>query len=193
MNHLPFDALMELKSGVIDEASQVINRRLSDMPSFFHDQDAVQAQLEEDPVLYRTYIKQSPISPSLWSIGSSVIEPGTVGNEYFMTKGHFHLKEEAPEVYFTVSGSGRLLLQRHSGEAEVKNMAPGVINYIPGGWAHRTVNVGEKPLIFFAVWPADAGHNYGAIEEMGFTKLVVDDRGVPKIIDNPKSAPGLGK
>lgn len=193
MKHLPFDALMEFESGVIDDASLITRRRLSDMPSFFHDQDAVKTLIEEDPVLYQVYVKQNPTSSSLWNIGSCVIEPGTVGNEFFMTKGHFHIKEEAPEIYLTLGGLGRLLLQKRSGEFEVKNMAPGVINYIPGGWAHRTVNIGDKPLSFFAVWPADAGHDYGTIEEIGFGKLVVDDNGEPKIISNPKYTSSFGQ
>ena len=193
MKHPPFDALMELKSGVIDEPSQIIRRCLSDMPSFFHDQDAVKTLLEQDPVLYTVYVKQNPTSSSLWSIGSTVIEPGTVGNEFYMTKGHFHAKEEAPEVYFTLRGLGRILLQKRSGEIEVQNMAPGAINYIPGDWAHRTVNIGKEPLVFFAVWPSDAGHNYGTIEETGFGKLVVDDNGEPGIIRNPRYSPNLGK
>ena len=192
MQPLPFDAWMELESGVMDEPSQMIERRLSDMPSFYFDQDAVKTLLKDDPVLYRTYVKQNPASSSLWNIGSCVIEPGAVGNEFFMTKGHFHFEEEAPEVYLTVCGQGRLVLQKRSGEVEVRSMAPGVINYIPGGWAHRTVNVGQEPLGFFAVWPVDAGHDYGAIEDMGFGKLVMDDNGEPKIVSNSKYAPDIG-
>ena len=109
MKQHPFDALMELETGVIDEASLATVRRLSDMPSFFHDQDAVKALMEEDPVLYRMYIKQNPTSSSLWNIGSCVIEPGTVGNEFFMTKGHFHITQEAPEIYLTLSGVGEII------------------------------------------------------------------------------------
>ena len=193
MTQPPFDALMDMQSGVIDEPSHIIERRLSDMPSFFHDQDAVKTLLEKDPVLYTVYVKQHPTAPSLWSVGSTVIEPGTVGNEFYMTKGHYHAKEEAPEVYFTLAGLGRIILQKRSGEIELQNMSPGVINYIPGGWAHRTVNTGKEPLVFLAVWPTDAGHNYGTIEETGFGKLVVDDNGAPSIIHNPRFSSDLGK
>ena len=58
--------------------------------------------------------------------------------------------------------------------------------YVPGRWAHRSVNVGSEPLVMFFVYPANAGHDYGTIESKGFRKLVVCRDGKPEIIDNPK-------
>lgn len=31
----------------------------------------------------------------------------------------------------------------------------------PAGWAHRSVNVGDEPYRFLAVYPGSAGHDYG--------------------------------
>jgi len=39
--------------------------------------------------------------------------------------------------------------------------------------------------MFFA-FRADAGHDYGTIEEKGFRKLVVEEYGKVAVIDNPK-------
>src|SRR6185437_15999218 len=39
-------------------------------------------------------------------LGTTFIEPGCVGDEYFMTKGHFHAKRNRGEYYVTAAGSG---------------------------------------------------------------------------------------
>jgi glucose-6-phosphate isomerase len=39
------------------------------------------------------------------------------------------------------------------------------------------VNTGNEPLVSYCVYPADAGHNYGDIEEEGFIKRVVHEGG----------------
>jgi glucose-6-phosphate isomerase len=82
-----------------------------------------------------------------------------------MTKGHAHTAHEG-EVYVGLSGWGLLLL--YSGEeARWVEISPGRVGYIPPGWAHRTVNVGEEPFRFLAVYPGGAGHDYGFVEERG--------------------------
>jgi glucose-6-phosphate isomerase len=65
-------------------------------------------------------------------------------------------------------------------------MRRGTVNYVPGGWAHRSVNVGDEPLVFFAAFPADAGYDYKTIEEQGFPVLLVKRGGVPEVVPNPR-------
>jgi len=65
-------------------------------------------------------------------------------------------------------------------------MQAGTIAYVPPYWAHRTVNTGNQPFIFFAAWPGDSGHDYGTIEDRGFAKIVVERGGRPALVDNPK-------
>ncbi len=142
--------------------------------------------LADNPVLYRVYPVKATSETNGLLVGTSIIEPGVVGNEYFMTKGHFHQYEEAPEVYFTLSGEGMLLNETANGATVSQKMKKGSIHYIPGKWAHRTINTGTSPLVFFAVWPANAGHNYGAIEEKGFATLVVKGENGPELIENTK-------
>ena len=48
------------------------------------------------------------------------------------------------------------------------------------------VNTDDSKLIFFDVYRADAGHNYGAIEGSGFAKALVQRNGKPTLIDNPR-------
>jgi glucose-6-phosphate isomerase len=182
---MPMLSQIDLEHGTIKDAAEVIVRRLSDMQGHYHDQKAVRDLLQEDPVLYRVYLTTPSDHEFRWRTAMSVIEPGKVGAEYYMTKGHFHKDPQAPEVYLTLLGEGKILLQTHDGRAEVQSMLPGTMNYIPGDWAHRTINTGDTPLAFFAVWPADAGHDYAGVIDQGFTLLVLEENGRPVVVPNP--------
>ena len=64
-------------------------------------------------------------------------------------------------------------------------MKPGTIGYIPPYCGHRTINAGNKKLIFFTIYPADAGHNYKIVEERNFAKIVVEGKDTPVLRKNP--------
>ena len=42
--------------------------------------------------------------------GRTIIEPGKVGAEYFMTKGHIHKIKNRAEYYWCIQGEGMLIL-----------------------------------------------------------------------------------
>ena len=42
-------------------------------------------------------------------------------------------------------------------------IAPSVTSDIDGRWAHRVVNTGDAPLVFFVTWLSDCGHEYGTV------------------------------
>jgi glucose-6-phosphate isomerase, archaeal len=182
---LPAVNMIHVARGVRSTATRVVERRLADMTHYYQDQDAVAVLLEKNPLIYRTYINHEPVDGRGFSVGTTVMKPGCVGDEFFMTKGHYHVNEEAPEVYLTLRGQGQLVMQTRSGEVEVQAMAPGSIHHIPGVWGHRTVNTGDEPLIFFAVWPADAGYDYAAFEQKGFRQLMIVGDDGPTIVTNP--------
>lgn len=182
---MPRSTQVHLENGALEPAAGTIVRRLSDMADHFHDQEAARALLAEDPVIYRVYMAWEADEGYAWLTGTTVIEPGRVGDEYFMTKGHFHSAQDAPEVYYTLQGEGMLLMQTRGGEPRELPLQPGAIQYIPGGWAHRAVNTGEAALIFLAVWPREAGHAYAGVSERGFPRLVVVRDGHPALVENP--------
>ena len=104
---------------------------------------------------------------------TTVLHPGTVGEEYFMTKGHYHAVRETGEVYLGLSGNGYLLLMTEDGASSESAVTSGTVAYVPPGWAHRTANTGDEPFVFFAVYPGQAGHDYGTIEHSGFARRVL--------------------
>jgi glucose-6-phosphate isomerase len=114
--------------------------------------------------------------------GLTHLYPGKVGNEYFMTKGHFHAIENRAEYYWGIEGEGILLLMDKQGETKAEYMFPGSLHYIPGATAHRVVNTGNLILRFGACWPSDAGYNYDAIMREGFSKRVKQINNKPTLM-----------
>lgn len=165
-------------------------RRLSSMAGSFVDADAFAARLaKDDPVLYEVYGMARPLVAGELISGVTVLHAGKVGQEYFMTKGHFHAVLETGEVYYALQGEGMMVMETPDGEWAVEPFVAGQVLYIPPCWAHRTVNIGNDDLRFFWVCPAHAGHDYGTIEQQGFRKVVVASAGIPTIIDNPRWSP----
>jgi glucose-6-phosphate isomerase, archaeal len=113
--------------------------------------------------------------------GNSTVFPGMTGEEYFMTRGHFHAKRDRAEFYSTASGTGMLVMMDEQRRATVQEMSAGSTHYIPGRIAHRVVNTGAVPLTFLACWPSDAGYDYAAIDEQGFSVRVLCRNGVPEV------------
>ncbi len=73
-----------------------------------------------------------------------------------------------------------------SGKWETQKMSAGTAVYVPGKYAHRSINTSDlEPLVTFFAFRGDAGHDYGKIENKGFRKLIVEKDGQPEIIDNP--------
>ena len=155
----------------------LVIRKLSDVVNLFQDKGATKEALMENPTIYKFYNVQIPKEVGHLQHCISVILPGKIGNEYYMTKGHFHKIEDTAEIYLTLKGKGKLVLQTPDQKSKVLDMSEGSISYIPPYWAHRTVNIGEEPLIMFCVYRGDAGHNYGIIEEKGMTTLVLEKNG----------------
>jgi glucose-6-phosphate isomerase, archaeal len=142
-----------------------------------------QARLAMDPLteVYRVRywhpVPEGTTGGLFW--GATTLYPGLVGDEYFMTYGHSHVIRDRAEIYATSKGSGVLMLMSEDGECRTQQMTSGSVHYIPGTIAHRVVNTGDEPLIFFASWPSDAGHDYERIRNGGFSKRVLRRNGVP--------------
>lgn len=166
-----------------------IERRLTDMKGQYLDQDAYRAMLDqEDTLLYEVYEFKRPEVAGELLHGVSIVHPGKVGSEYFMTKGHFHSVLETGEIYYCLQGQGVMVMETPEGEWAVEELRPGRVLYVLPRWAHRSVNTGQdEDLITFFVYPGDAGHDYGTIEQKGFRKLIVDGGDEAfSVIDNPR-------
>ena len=55
--------------------------------------------------------------------------------------------------------------------------------YVPGFTAHRTINTGNEPLVYWGIIGAEAGHDYGTVGERNFRQVVVEIDGSPVAMD----------
>lgn len=92
--------------------------------------------------------------------GISHVMPGTIGNEYHMTKGHLHKKAETGEYYWGLKGIGLLLLVFEDDSYELQKVREGSVHYIPGNTSHRLINCGVETLSVGACWFTESGHDY---------------------------------
>ncbi len=164
--------------------ARVTERRLSDLRGVFADEAAYAAALAQgDPVLYRVYPVEPAQGEGQLAYALGVILPGKVGAEYYLTKGHYHAWRPAAEFYIGLRGEGVMLLEDEAGASQLLPLVPDSAVYVPGHTAHRTINTGNEPLVYLGVYPADAGHDYGAIAERNFAQVVVERDGQPALMD----------
>ena len=185
---MPFALDFDLLCGLCQsQKAQPTDRHLSNMAAQFADKDAAAELIaQSNPKLYSFYeLNQLPEEASELRFGTSIVYPGKVGSEYFMTKGHFHTLIDTAEVYYCLSGQGAMLMETPEGDVQMIEMKPGVAVYVAPRYAHRSINTGDVPLVTFFVFRSDAGHDYGTIEHKGFRKLLIDQGGIPTLVDNP--------
>lgn len=190
MNHFNWDKsfLVDFDTVTgISKTAETTKRYLSQMKDMFTDPAAAEEILKtEDPLVYEFYELGCPERAGDLLFGTTILYPGKVGSEYFMTKGHFHTRLETAEVYYTLDGEGYMVMENPEGDTIELPLSKGQAVYVPRRYAHRTVNMGSKPLILFFTFAADAGHDYGTIETKGYHKILVERDGKPAVTDNPK-------
>lgn len=180
-NQDPFTTWADFTTGALDPERELQERHLADMRGYYLEEGGA-----EERLIYSVSAIPVPKTGDEILSSTTVMQPGKVGREYHMTKGHFHANWRRSEIYVTFSGEGLLLMATDDGDHREEPMRPGSINYIPGGWAHRSVNTGDQPLVFFATYIGDAGYDYRTIEERGFPMLAVEGDDGPEIIANPR-------
>jgi glucose-6-phosphate isomerase len=155
-------------------------KTLGDIRELFLDQKASQSVVTERliySVEWWAPVPEKTEGGLFW--GVTVVEPGLVGNEYFMTHGHFHAKANRTEFYSTLQGEGALILMNEQRKTWMESMTPGSLHHIPPRTAHRVANTGSIPLRFVACWPSDAGYDYAEIRNNGFSARLLCLNGIP--------------
>ncbi len=163
-------------------------RMLSQMKGMFSDETAFENALAQgDKLIYEFHSMPVPEDSGDLAFGCSILYPGKVGDEYYFTKGHFHIVLGTAEVYYCLKGHGYMLCESPEGDWEAFEMLPGQAVYVPKRYAHRSINVSpNETLVTYYVFRGDAGHDYGTIETKGYRKLLIERDGKPAIIDNPR-------
>lgn len=175
----PFGVQFDLAAGIMHNPTDHIVRRASAMCGYYADAAALEKLIadENDPAHYETFESPVPEEYGHMRYCISKLHPGLVGEECFMTKGHYHSIVETGEVYLCLRGQGLTMMKTAGGDCRWEPMAPGRMVYVPPYWAHRSVNTGDEPLISLCIYPGDAGHNYNDIKTAGFPKRVFKRNG----------------
>ena len=186
----PFDINYACDPVHFEPKDIVIRRNLEQIYDIFTEPDkALTILKKENPVVVDVFMAPIPETIGHLMVVMTVVYPGKVGEEYYMTKGHIHSSDTAPEAYITLKGEGKLIMQTPDDDCFTGEIKVGKINYIPSGWAHRSVNTGKEELIFLGIYPAESERDYSFIGKgrKNFLKIVIEKKGLPQVVDNPIS------
>lgn len=167
----------------------LVERRLADVRGCFADTAAYEAALARgNPLLYQVSAVEPATGDGQLHYGLGILQPGRIGDEYYLTKGHYHSHRPAAEVYVGLRGEGAMILEDEAtGESRLVPLVAQSVVYVPGHTAHRTVNTGAEPLVYLGIYPSNAGHDYAAIAAKNFSHRVVATPSGPRLVARSQS------
>lgn len=162
----PTQISLDANEGSLTPSGPTLVRRLSDLDGCFKDKQTLDSEVAAtNPIVYQVISSLVPEIPRELPQSITTIFPGHCGGELYMTKGHQHPDPQG-EIYYGLTGHGGIIMF-NGNESRWIEITPGKIGYIPPGWAHRSINTGNEPYKFLAVYPGSAGHDYGWVLENG--------------------------
>lgn len=179
------------EGGTLSGRTNRYEKRLSELDGLYADAAAFGAALGQgDRVVYAVEdFRPSGASGDI-CFGVTHMQPGRIGAEFFMTRGHIHAVANRPETYRGEMGRGVMLMESPDGQVVTLEVVPGATVYVPPFWIHRSVNVGAEPLVMTFAYPADSGQDYGIIARSnGMRVRVVADGDGWRVVDNPAWRP----
>jgi len=172
----PFFSRVDFETGNFGPYNNRDKRFISHLEGYFYFEEKLKREIDgNNKLVYEVFKKNVPLNPGQLQHCITLIYPGTVGGEFFMTKGHYHKNINSAELYLCVKGEGILNLETQGDKTSYIKMNKGVWSYIPPGWAHRMINISDKStFIFLSTWPGDAGYDYKSILKKGFSNIFVE-------------------
>ena len=165
----PSSHVVTPSKGTLGQSSRTYKKKLRDLAGLYADAASfnVAAESHGDHIVYEVQDKHPDQHAGDLIFGVTLMQPGRIGDEYYMTRGHIHAIGNRPEVYYGESGEGLMLMESPEGETRIIEIHPRVICYVPPFWIHRSVNVGNEPLVMTFVYPSDSGQDYDVIAKTG--------------------------
>ena len=115
LGNASFNLTFSLENGLCPERESS-KRYLSDVKNIFYDTAETEKKLAAgNQLIYEFYELPMPQDDGDLAFGTSITYPGTIGDEYFMTKGHFHSILNTAEVYYCLSGNGMMMMENSDG------------------------------------------------------------------------------
>lgn len=180
MYQSPTAHLIDPSTGAMSGATGRYEKRLRDLGGIYANEDAFAAAAQDgDRIVYYVHETRPAAQHGDLIFGTTFMEPGKIGDEYFVTRGHIHALGNRPETYTGESGSGLMLMESPEGETRILEIAPRVLVYVPPMWIHRSINIGSTPLVMSFCYPSDSGQDYEIIARSNgmATRIVAHDAG----------------
>lgn len=178
---LPTAHTINAQTGHLEGKTGSYEKKLSDLAGIYADVKAFNAACESKggEIVYQVEDVRPANAHGNLIFGTTFMRPGDIGGEYYLTRGHIHAIANRPETYYGESGHGIMLLESPEGETRILEIKPKVMVFVPPLWIHRSVNVGDEPLVMGFCYPADAGQDYDVIAQTcGMaTRIFKDDHG----------------
>ncbi|MEQ8655840.1 MAG: glucose-6-phosphate isomerase [Hyphomicrobiales bacterium] len=156
-------------------------KHLSDLDGLYGDASAFAKTLKDsgDRIVYSVEDVRPQASSGDLIFGTTFMEPGRIGEEFFMTRGHIHATANRPETYYGESGEGLMLMEAPDGQVSILEVRPKTMVYVPPLWIHRSVNTGDTPLVMSFCYPVDSGQDYEVIARSGgmAVRIMADGNG----------------
>jgi glucose-6-phosphate isomerase len=164
-------------------------RRVKDLAGVYAYEDT-RASLDPEAVVYRVQAFEPVPEGQLGGVGcaTTFLMAGSVGSEYFRTRGHFHANEDRPELEVCISGQGAMLLMDRDRRTWTVPLGPGAVVHVPPGVAHCAVNTGAETLVFVSYWASETGHDYQTIRDHGFSARLLAVDGRPTLVPQHPNA-----
>lgn len=181
MYQAPTAHIIDPATGEMSGATGRYEKRLRDLDGLYEDEAAFAAVADQtgDRIVYTVHETRPKQDHGDLIFGTTHMEPGRIGNEFFMTRGHIHARGNRPETYYGEQGAGLMLMESPEGETQILEIAPRVLVYVPPLWIHRSVNTGDEPLVMSFCYPCDSGQDYEIIAKSGgmATRIMADGAG----------------
>ena len=125
-------------TSLIGKPVEKLTRTIADLKGLFADKKSFEEQ-DINQIAYEveSYFPVAEGTEGGLFFGVTRLQPGTIGNEYMMTKGHSHNIENRAEFYWGIEGEGMLLFMDKDRNMQPEKMFPGSLHYIKGFTAHR--------------------------------------------------------
>lgn len=168
----PSSYRIDINQGELVGAAGRYEKKLKDLMGLYADERAFSVAVENhaDEVVYEVTDQRPIASTGDLIFGVTHMQPGKIGDEYYMTRGHIHARSNRPETYYGERGEGLMLLESPDGDIRILEVHPKQMCYVPPMWIHRSINTGTEPLVMSFCYPSDSGQDYDVIANSGGMK-----------------------
>lgn len=176
-----FSSIAELKAELISQWDNRLRKSAAPKTTIrYKDTDYFKRQdpdMNPDTIIYEHIMRKTISDQGELTWGQVKIYPGQIKDQYFCTKGHFHINEETEEYLLCMKGEGLIMYCSKQGECWCDELHEGSFYRIPPMMACRVINISDEPLMLSLCLPGKEGFKLDCGKLRLFPCHVYDDDG----------------